>query len=135
MGGWTAGGKHFVGFTIKRHHAEAFQSAAQGNFERAAVAHLREKLSAQVSGESDHVLTLRVRDATARAKDFGLVTQQQVMCFLDSEVLLGKKFYERGEHLWASQLLHSDKVISDDKAGLLLATASSFFREKPGAQG
>ena len=117
-------------FTIRQGHTDAFSAQAKMTFEEAAVAHLHEKLADRVRGQSELELKEWIRDAVARAEPFGLVTQQQIMCFVDSEALLGKCFYRSPEHAWASRVLESEHLQAGDKAGLLLATACSFFREK-----
>ena len=124
-----------MNFTLRKQNMDAFQTAATRGFEQAAVSHLRQKLAAQVSGESGDALIAWVRDAMDRAAHFQLLTQQQIMCFLDAEALLGKRFYERAEHAWASGVLRSRQLQADDKAGLLLATSCSFFRDKTGVEG
>jgi hypothetical protein len=120
-------------FTIRQQHKDAFATQSKKAFEQAAILHLREKLSQRVAGLSDAELGDWVRDVTIRAGQFGLITQQQIMCFLDSEVLLGKLFYERRGYEWAGPILRSGHLQADDRAGLLLATSCSFAGNKAGA--
>jgi hypothetical protein len=52
------------------------------------------------------------------------------MCFVDADVLLGRGFHGDPAYHWADTLLRSDKLEPDDKAGLLLATACSVYKDK-----
>ena len=119
-------------FTIRNEQKDAFAESAQRQFERTAVEHLRKEMTEQVKKFSDEQLRVWVREAIVRAQRFGLVTQRQIMCFLDSEVLLGKRFYESAQDAWADKVLRSDQLVGNDKAGLLLATACSVYRERSG---
>jgi hypothetical protein len=118
---------------IRQEQAVAFENRAFERFIQNAIIHLRQQLSERIALKSDQELANWVRDARQRAKTFNLVTEKQIMCFLDAEVLLGQKYYEAKQHNWAWQVLKSKKLGPDDKAGLLLATACSFAKEQ-GAQ-
>src|SRR5215467_10139901 len=115
---------------IRPDQTAQFELDAVERFVRRAVAHLRKELPDRVNAKNDAQLAQWVRDAMARAGPFDLRTEKQIMFFLDAEVLLGPRFYESPEHDWAGKVLTSGKLHPDDKAGVLLATACSFDRER-----
>lgn len=117
---------------IRQEQLKELEQVASRRFERAAVDHLRSELTSKVAGLSDLHLLEWTRDVVSRAASFQLLTQRQAMCFLDAEVLLGRRFYEQPSHTWALHVLRSDKLLPQDKAMLLLATACSIQRERDG---
>jgi hypothetical protein len=106
-----------------------FEQDAIEKFVRRAIAHLHKELSDRVIGKSDRDLAFWVHDIMKRAESFDLKTEQQIMCFLDAEALLGVRFYDDPRYAWAKELVRSKHLSPPDKAGLLLATACSVDRE------
>jgi hypothetical protein len=114
--------------TIRSEQDATFGENATAGFVRRAVSHLRAELSDRVIDRSDDQLRAWVRDAITRADFFGLRTEKQIICFLDSEVLLGPQFYQYPHLGWAQEILSSTKLHPDDKSRLLLAAACSVYQ-------
>lgn len=115
---------------IKAEQTKVFAGQAVRDFERRAVAHLRRDLPDQTKAATDDELLQRVRECSASASSYGLVTQRQIMFFAVASVLLGKDFDKNPNYTWASTLLQSRKVSVTRKAVLLLATACSVYQSK-----
>lgn len=118
---------------IRPDQTPSFEASAIDNFVQRAVSHLRTELPDHVRALSDQQLDTWVRDVMMRGEAFGLRSEKQVICMLDSEVLLGPKFYDDPKHRWARTIVTSDKLHPDDKSRVLLATACSVSRGQ-GAQ-
>jgi len=77
---------------IRQDQVAPFEQDATGKFVRRAIAHLRTELPDRVSGKSDQELAGWVFDVMSRGEPYERKTEQQIMCFLDAEVLLGPRF-------------------------------------------
>ena len=112
---------------MRQEQIREFDNAAFGNFMRRAVEHLRRELPECVSARTDEDLAIWVREAVFRGEAHLLRTERQIMCLLDSEVLLGPRFYEDPRHAWALALLCDAGVDPNEKGEGLLARACSLL--------
>lgn len=103
---------------ILRRHSRA-------TFEAEALAHVRQHFAESVSAQSNEQLLQRIRSCEQRAAGYGLDTPRQVICFLDTSLLLGEYFDTNPAYGWALKTLTSKALSPSDRAGLLLATACS----------
>ena len=117
---------------LKRKQLENFQKSAHESFERRALLHLRRDLNAVTAELRDEDLMAVVRQAGALAKEYGLVTEVQTICFVDATILLGVRFETKPNYEWAQEILKSKVLGPQDRANLLLATAFSVFRNEKG---
>lgn len=98
-------------------------------FERRAVAHIRENLPEQSAGFSDPQIRERVRDGVRRANRYGLESERQAMCFIDTGFLIGPDFDTRSDTRWARTLLEDRQLSANERAARLLSRAE---KEKGG---
>jgi hypothetical protein len=119
---------------IRKEQSEAFQKEAADDFEARAIKHIRRDLAKPASALTDDDIRRRVRECIPRAKEYGLITEKQIICFVDVSILLGDRFDTDPKMAWSGELLRSKNVSVPDKTNLLLATACSVYKElKPGA--
>lgn len=119
-------------FKIRREQTEAFRRQAEANFESRAIQHLRRDLTEQTVPFTDEQLRQRTRDCIRRAAVYELVTERQIMCFVDVTFLLGCDFDSNPEQAWTQKVLQDRKFSPADRANLLLATACSVVRDVKG---
>ena len=112
---------------ISQDQEDAFRQAAEADFNRRVLLHVRRDLAEPAALLSDEEILRRLRDCAPRAAKHGLVTEKQLICYLDASILLGAGFDQSGEHPWVLTLLGSTKLSPPDKANLLLATACSIY--------
>jgi hypothetical protein len=112
---------------INRDQEDAYRREAEANFNRRVLMHVRRDLAEPAALLSDEDLLRRVRECAPRAEKHGLVTEKQLMCFVDASILLGPDFDQHRDNKWVQTLLISDKLSPADKANLLLATACSIY--------
>src|SRR6185436_1290146 len=115
-------------------HTDAFREARVKDFESRAVRHIRRDLPDHTSRHTDDELGKLARRSIPRARAYGLLTERQVMCFIDVSILLGEGFDKDPRHSWAAQVLNSQKLAADDKAHLILATACSLTKDSKAAR-
>src|SRR4051794_30394633 len=116
-------------FKIRKEQQQVFQKRAAAQFESNALQHLRRDLAEQTKAYTDEQLRTRVNDCIPRAAAYGLMSQKQLMCFVDVSFLLGEHFDADPQHRWSKELLESTKVSALDKGNLLLATACSCYQD------
>lgn len=109
--------------TISSRQTSAFASKAEHDFHLAALAHIRENFPTQAAGQSADSLLSLIREAQTTGERYGLVTQRQIMCFIDSTILLGPGFFGTSEHAWAETLLKATYLDPNDIAVRLLKQA------------
>ena len=90
-------------FKIRQEQAAVFRREALQRFEDNAVRHLRTHLPGPTGGYTDGELRRRVRDGVPRSTVYGLASEQQVMCFVDTTFLLGERFDTDPAHDWAAK--------------------------------
>ena len=112
-------------FRLRKEHSDALRRQALADFEARAVRHLREHLPGPTATYSDEELLRRVRRAVPRARQHGLLTQRQVVRFLDVTFLLAEGFDQDPRYEWAAVLLRSTKLSAEARSILLLAVAAS----------
>jgi hypothetical protein len=116
--------------TLKENQLARLVQNAEDGFVKRALDHVAESFPGKAYSIRDPALRAFIVDSMKRAECFGLKSERQIMCFIDSECLLGQMFYSRGEHAWARKVLDSKVLLGDDKARLLLATACSLTGNK-----
>jgi len=121
-------------FQLRDGHLCAFNSAAMDNFEQRGVRHLRRRLPRATSAFSDEELRLRVRDGIRRARPYGLTTERQVMCFVDTGFLIGEDFDTRPDSYWARAILDKRDMAADHRAYWLVTGAQRVVRGEGPAQ-
>ena len=109
-------------FRVRAAHDEAFRQDALRRFVERVLAHLRQDLAKQTAGCADDALRARVGSCIERAKTYGLLTQREVVCFVDATYLLGEDFDTAAETEWAAEILRSDASAAD-RALSLVATS------------
>jgi hypothetical protein len=113
---------------IRPEQVSVFERLAVADFEARAVTHLRAKLPELTAEFSDAGLVERVRACIPRAAGYGLQSQQQIMCYVDTSFLLGSPEFDTDpRHHWAGHVLRSDKLAPGEKASVLLATACNVY--------
>ena len=117
-------------FRIRDNHVKAFRAEHFSDFMQRALRHLRRDLPEQTSKLTDDQMRERVESCVRRATDFGLLSERQAICFVDSSFLLGIGFESDPRYDWAPPILKSDKLDPTDRAHLLLATACSVAKDQ-----
>ncbi len=107
-------------FQLRDDHLRAMGQVAEDNFVTRAVAHLRSTYPETTKPMSDEDLSGRVRRGRQRAAVYGLSSEKQVMCFLDSGVILGETFDVNPAHAWTRPILTDPQKSADERAGTLL---------------
>jgi hypothetical protein len=107
-------------FQLRAEHIRALEDAAREDFEDRGVRHLRAFLPAEAAPYSDDQLRERVRACVARAKAYGLHSEQQVMSFVDATYLAGEHFDTSPGGERARLFLDAAGLDPDAKALLML---------------
>jgi len=108
---------------IRPEQAEAFGRDAMTDFESRAVAHLRRKLPDLTEGLSDEQLRVRVKSCVPRAARYDLVTERQIICFVDTSYLLGEQFDTDPRHADVAEVLNRKDTDPDRRAGVIVGMA------------
>jgi uncharacterized protein YyaL (SSP411 family) len=108
---------------IRDEQMQAFDADAQKRFEDRAIRHLRANLPRQTEHFSDDNLRARVRTGAVRAREYGLESEQQIMCFVDTTFLLANNFDTAPAFSWARTILTDPQLTANQRAGTLLAAA------------
>lgn len=121
---------------IREAQMQAFEANARILFEQRAIRHLRTHLPEQTSAFGDDDLRARIRTGADGAREYGLESEQQIMCFVDSGFLLTPRFDSDNAYPWAREILRNPELSPNERAGTLLATAErvSGYRKPDGAQ-
>jgi hypothetical protein len=83
---------------------------------------------------SDEELRERIRRSVTRCKGYGLTTEQQIMCFADTGLLIGENFDTDPNHPWAPYILQNREVAPEERATAVLHIAISIRREETDLQ-
>jgi hypothetical protein len=118
---------------IREEQMQAFQADAQKRFEDRAIRHLRTNLPRQTASFGDDDLRVRIRSGAARASGYGLESEQQIMCFVDTMFLLAANFDTNPAWPWARTILTDPQLDANRRAGTLLGTAERAARSSPAA--
>jgi hypothetical protein len=110
-------------FQLREEHQQAFAAAAMAAFERRAVAHIRSNFPRQSAPLTDAQIRLRIRRGLAQARKYGLETERQGMCFVDTGFLLGPDFDSRPDTAWTREILNQPDTPADDRASRLVTAA------------
>jgi hypothetical protein len=115
---------------LREDHMQAFESVALDNFEERAVRHLRTRLPQDAARYSDDELRARVRRSVKRSKSYGLTSEQQIMGFVDTGLLIGENFDTDPDHPWAPYILNHREVAPEERASAVLHIAINIRREE-----
>lgn len=108
---------------IRDEQAEALSAAAVDRFDRRALLHVRSELPDVVQGRSDQDLLDVIASTRRAAPRFSLTSERQIMCLVDSAVILGDQFWIRAHRSWALPVLRSKKLSANERAQLVLLLA------------
>jgi hypothetical protein len=82
-------------------------------------------LPEHTAGLSDQQLTTRIEAAADRAARYGLVTEFDILCFLDASFLLHDEQFDSNPRYAPLQVVLNDtSLASDDKAEQILVLAA-----------
>jgi hypothetical protein len=109
--------------TIREKEASALQGAAMARFERRTIEHIRAKLSKQSARLNDADLTATIRRAAEIGNTYGLNTEREIVCIVDSMIVFDRNMFESPTHRWAWEILKSAKMTSAERAQMLLLIA------------
>jgi hypothetical protein len=109
-------------FQIRDAHLDAFAEAAYEAFEDGVLRRLRDVFAEKVCDFTDEDIRNRIRACVPRARSYGLTTQYQVMCFVDTTYLLGEDFDFDPRYSWSRELLASP-LPAAEKADCMIESA------------
>jgi hypothetical protein len=90
---------------IRKEQMQALQDYRRAQFERRALAYLRQTLPTQCSSLDDATLCEEVRFGVARAADYGITAERDVAGYLELTLLLGREFDADAAFPWARPIL------------------------------
>lgn len=109
---------------IRPEQYQAFEAAEWRRFLASAVEHVREGLPELAAPLADAEIVRRAEVATARAETYGLVTEYDILCFLDASFLLDDEFFDVNPKFSPIRGVLLDGTLeSDDKAEQTLVLA------------
>jgi len=115
-------------FQVRDDHMKAFGQTAEDNFVDRAVQHLRRRLPRETANHNDDELRARVRGGMKRAQTYGLITERQILCFVDTGVLLHEGFDTDPAYPWAGQILGAREASAEVRATSILDVAEVIAR-------
>jgi hypothetical protein len=113
-------------FRIRDEQIETLQADMLRRFEDAAVEHLRLHLASFTQTYTDDQLRQRAQECIPRSEQYGMSSEQEIMCFVDATFLLSDRFDSDPSTLWARELLEDEELEPSEKAEILLEWASEF---------
>ncbi len=117
--------------TIRPATWTAFEREFLASLTSAVLAHLREQLPALIEGIPENKLQERILTAQKRAARYDLVTEVEVIAFVDAGLLLDDPtFDENRENWWAQEILANKFMTTHDKALALLDAAWATARDE-----
>jgi hypothetical protein len=120
---------------IRSEQMRAFDAGAWNSFETRAIRHLRANLPSQTERETETSLRQRIRTGTQRARIYGLASERQIMCFIDSSFLLGEQFDTDPNYYWTRHILEARDVDPNRRAAVLLDRAQTVAAGRPVDEG
>ena len=81
---------------------------------------------------SDEDLSERVHSCMDRCVSYGLTTEEQILQFAQTSLLLGEHFDSDPENEWVSEVLTDPETTPDERAAMLLAVAEMLIAEQEG---
>jgi hypothetical protein len=108
---------------IQTRQIETFRAALLKHFEERALDHARRCYPAHSAQHSMEGLRRYLAAAMKRAPSYGLHSEQQVICFFDTMLLLGAAFDSDPRHKWSSRVLVNSSYSADYRANYLLSKA------------
>jgi hypothetical protein len=91
--------------TIRREQYQALEALTLASFESRVLAHLQRCFPEHVAKLGEEGARTAIRDGTARAHAYGIVSERQVCIFIDLMFALGERFDHDPKHPWASAIL------------------------------
>ncbi len=117
-------------FELSGDHMQRFSEMRIESFEDRAVEHLRQCLGHEVDDQSDDQLRERVHRSMKRSELYGLTNERQIMCFVDSGVLVGEYFDLDPAQTWAAHILRHPTASPDHKAAAILHIATEVRKDQ-----
>jgi hypothetical protein len=112
-----------------------FGRDALRRFEDRAVRHMRRHLPGPTERHTDGELRRRVGECIPRSTEYGLSSEQQVMCFVDTTFLLNDRFDSDSDYSWAAEILRSGKLSPAEKGRVLLYIAAHVHNDGAASEG
>jgi hypothetical protein len=118
---------------IRQEQVDALLAVRWDAFYRRVCTHVRKEFPEEAARLGEPGLRSVFDSSVSRSDRFGLRTERQIVCMVDSTVMLGDRFEEQPRYSWALQVLTSPHLIADDRARLVLVTAAKVAPEGAGA--
>jgi hypothetical protein len=115
---------------IDQRQMEGFQASARQSFEDRGVVHIRSKAPVESTQYSDDALRERIRLCMRRCRAYGLITEAQVMAFVDTSFFLGEWFDLDPAQAWTKEVLQDPELQPNQKAGVLVGFAETVAEGK-----
>lgn len=116
-------------FRLRAEQMDALGRLVLDKFEQRVIAHLREGLPELTDKLTDDELRPRIHRGWKRAKQHGLESQRQAVCYIDACFLLGDDFEQSTRHAWSRAILDDENMPAPDKADKLLEGAERYYGE------
>lgn len=110
-------------FKMRDAHLQAFSDLALEGFLERATAHVRRLFPNECASARDLDLRKWFRRCIDRAGTYGLASEYEVMCYVDTTFLLGANFDTDPNHLWALELLMDQEKAPRERAEQLIEEA------------
>ena len=108
---------------IRQAQVDAFADLRWEAFFHRTSQHVRANFPDATGGMSETDLRLVFDSVVRRCQAFGLHSERQIICMMDSTMLLGDRFEEQPKYRWARDVLTSERMSADDRAKRVLAAA------------
>ena len=95
-----------------------------------AIHHLRKTYPRQTSDLTDDDLRARLLSAAQRSASYALTTEDHVLCFASTALLLGDQFDTDPQHTWAAGILNDAELSANERAAMLVAIAELLIEEQ-----
>jgi hypothetical protein len=109
--------------TIRNEQLGEFAQARYQDFEERTTRHLREFFPEKMNGISAEGARAFIRECVARARAFGLESEQAVVCYAHLPLLLGEDFERQPRWGFMPLLLRQEEYHPNDRAKLAMILA------------
>jgi hypothetical protein len=92
-------------FTIRKQHMDACATVSMRNFEDRVLEHLRESYPGEVETRGELKTREAIREGTQKARGYGLVSEVDVVLYIDVMFRLGPDFDNHPKYPWAREIL------------------------------
>ncbi|HTP32958.1 MAG TPA: hypothetical protein VMJ75_12350 [Candidatus Acidoferrales bacterium] len=110
---------------IRDAQMEALAQSLRDAFEKRARAHLRDLFPEDCAELSEGPLGDRIRESIARAQSYGLMSEDELLTFLEQVFILGPDF--DNQYAWAREVLTHDRMGPATKAELLTRLTDQYL--------